>query len=367
MGLPIPIRKVLCIRPDNMGDVLMSTPAMRALKETFNASITLLTSEQGGAIASFIPVVDEVLFFNAPWVQHSGTEAAVSEIAERLSAGGFDMAVIFTVSSQNPLPSAMLAYMAGIPIRVAYCRENPYRLLTHWIPDPEPLRCMHKHQVQRDLELVQSVGAYTQDLQLQLEPAIEAGPSLTRKLIKEGLSPDGNWCLLHPGTRDLRRKLPVHTWVDMGLALRRKLRMPLLLTGSAEDAAEVREMQQRIGAGCYALAGKLQLGEFIHLVSRSALLISINSLPLHVAAAVQTPVVALYAKTNPQHLPWMVPSATLFFDVGADQRSRNEILQFMHRHYRWEGPPVSTENVITAVQELLGSSKSRSAAATTVS
>ncbi|WP_300601242.1 glycosyltransferase family 9 protein [Niabella sp.] len=363
MKVALPIRKVLCMRLDNMGDVLMSTPAMRALKETFNATITLLTSEQGAAIAPYIPVIDEVLIFNAPWVQHRGAEGSIAGLAECLKAGNFDLAVIFTVSSQNPLPSAMLAYMAGIPVRLAYCRENPYRLLTHWMPDPEPLRCMDKHQVQRDLDLVFSIGAHTADRQLQLTAT--AAPSLTGKLIEAGLDPAGGWCLLHAGTRDLRRQLPVPAWVTIGGALLRELQLPVVLTGSAEDMPEVAEIQQQIGAGSYMFAGKLQLNEFIDLVNRSALLISINSLPLHIAAAVQTPVIALYAKTNPQHFPWMVPSCTLFFEVAEEQRSRNEILQFMHRHYLWKDMPVSTGNIMAAAHELLRSGKSRSAAATT--
>ncbi|MCF3108330.1 glycosyltransferase family 9 protein [Niabella sp. CC-SYL272] len=365
MRLPIPIRKVLCIRPDNMGDVLMSTPAMRALKETFNASITLLTSEQGGAIAPLIPFVDEVLLFNAPWVQHNGAEAEVLQLVACLRDGAFDLAVIFTVSSQNPLPSAMLAYMAGIPLRLAYCRENPYRLLTHWVPDPEPLRCMDKHQVQRDLDLVGFIGAHTTNRELQLKPAAAPEKDLTEQLTALGVDPAGGWCVLHPGTRDLRRKLPADAWVDIGVTLLRNLDMPLLLTGSVDDVEEVKELRQRIGAGSYALAGKLELGAFVHLISKSALLISINSLPMHVAAAVQTPVVALYAKTNPQHLPWQVPAETLFFDVPENQRSRNEILQFMHRHYSWKGSPVSPQNVLAAAQALLR--KSRPATATTAS
>src|SRR5437868_5594685 len=67
---------------------------------------------------------------------------------DRLRVGRFDAAAIFTVYSQNPLPSALLCYLADIPLRLAHCRETPYQVLTQWIPDPEPGRFV-RHEVRR--------------------------------------------------------------------------------------------------------------------------------------------------------------------------------------------------------------------------
>ncbi len=67
--------------------------------------------------------------------------------------GGFDAAVIFTVYSQSPLPAAMLCYLAGIPRRLAHCRENPYALLSDWLREPEPQQ-RTRHEVERQLDLV---------------------------------------------------------------------------------------------------------------------------------------------------------------------------------------------------------------------
>ena len=62
-------RKILCIRPDNIGDLIMSAPAVRALKESFGCAITLLTSSMAAGIAPFLPEIDEVIRFNVPWVK----------------------------------------------------------------------------------------------------------------------------------------------------------------------------------------------------------------------------------------------------------------------------------------------------------
>ena len=159
-------KHILCIRADNMGDVIMSSPAFRALKDTFDCRITLLTSSMGSLITSFIKEIDETIVFDLPWIKTNNKTASEKCFAliEKLRIYHFDAAIIFTVYSQNPLPTALLAYMANIPLRLAYCRENPYALLTDWIPDKEPYSFI-QHQVERDLNLVKQIGATTNDEQ----------------------------------------------------------------------------------------------------------------------------------------------------------------------------------------------------------
>src|SRR3954454_15362502 len=139
-------RRVLAVRLDSLGDVLMTTPALRALRDTVpGREITLLTSSSGSRLAPLLPAVDDVITYDAPWMKASRGDATLTHdlgMIETLRSRGFDAAVIFTVFSQNPLPSATLAYYAGIPVRAAYCRENPYALLSDWIPDPEPAHCI---------------------------------------------------------------------------------------------------------------------------------------------------------------------------------------------------------------------------------
>src|SRR5437763_7320266 len=147
---------ILCVRLDNAGDVLMTTPALRALKHAApGRRVTLLGSGAGCAIARHIPEVDAVIRFEAPWVKNDLASDAVAllRMSDAIASRGFDAAVIFTVYSQNPLPSAMLCYMAGIPLRLAHCRENPYRLLTDWVREIEPHQRV-RHEVRRQLDLV---------------------------------------------------------------------------------------------------------------------------------------------------------------------------------------------------------------------
>jgi hypothetical protein len=79
-------------------------------------------------VARLVPEVDDVLVYDSPWMKATAPRADSGpdrEMIERLRAGTFDAAAIFTVCSQNPLPAALLCYLASIPLRLAHCRENP--------------------------------------------------------------------------------------------------------------------------------------------------------------------------------------------------------------------------------------------------
>src|SRR5437870_9942734 len=115
--------KVLCVRLDTIGDVLMTTPAIRALRESGAGPrrITLLTSPAGADVAGLVPEIDETIVYEAPWMKATAARDDSQPeyaMAARLRDEGFDAAVIFTVYSQSPLPSAFLCYLAGIPIRL---------------------------------------------------------------------------------------------------------------------------------------------------------------------------------------------------------------------------------------------------------
>ncbi|KAB0630970.1 glycosyltransferase family 9 protein, partial [Burkholderia latens] len=204
-------RRILCVRLDSLGDVLMTTPALRALKESGHGRrLTLLTSRTGAALANHLPMVDDVWTYDAPWVKHPdarGDPVADLDMIDRLLAGRFDAAVIFTVYSQSPLPAAMMCWLAGIPLRLAHCRENPYELLTDRVPETEPESHV-RHEVARQLALVRTIGAKTSDWRMAFEPGDPARRALHARLraalqrIGGARRPGpghGRWLVVHPG------------------------------------------------------------------------------------------------------------------------------------------------------------------------
>ncbi|KAB7733221.1 glycosyl transferase [Rudanella paleaurantiibacter] len=344
--------RILCARPDNLGDVLMTTPAFRALKTSFpGCHLTLLTSSAGRAVAGLIPDIDEVLTIDLPWVKSEQTPAdpqALFDIAQTLRAGRFDAAVVFTVQSQNPLPMAILCYMAQIRRVLGHCRENPYHLITDWVPDPEVLVAT-RHEVTRQLDLVRTIGATTNNEQLTLRIPAEA-PTQARHLLGQiGLDRSRPWVLLHAGVSEEKRRYPAGEFAEVGRQLTAQ-GIQVGLTGSADERAYVQSIGEQIGRGAFNLAGTLPLPAFCALVADAPVLLANNTGPVHIAAAVGTPVVVAYAKTNPQHTPWMVPNRVLYMEVPPHLRSSNVLLQ----QFPEPALPKATPNrLVQAIAELL--------------
>jgi lipopolysaccharide heptosyltransferase II len=310
------VKRILCIRLDNLGDVLMTTPALRALR-TANPGrrLTLLASEAGAQAAPFVPDIDEVIRYDAPWVKNTAPPDPAHDCRMRdmLAESRFDAAVIFSAYSQNPLPAALLCYLAGIPRRLAHCRENPYGLLTDWSPETEPHHGT-RHEVERQLALVTRVGARTIDMRMRFEvPAADAA-SLADKLAARGIVADAPFIVIHPGASAASRRYPVERFAWVAERLADELQCRVLVTGSRSEWALTAQVACAHPAA-YDLAGALTLGELGALIARASVLVSNNSGPVHIASALGTPVVDLYALTNPQHMPWLTPHRVLFHDV----------------------------------------------------
>jgi ADP-heptose:LPS heptosyltransferase len=326
---------ILCVRLDNMGDILMCTPAMRAIAQTLPGSrLTLLASPAAAAVAPFIPELHAVMTYSAPWVKGSKpagpdeTEALV----RRLRTAAFDGAVIFTSFSQSALPAALLCRQAGIPLRLAHCRENPYELLSDWIADPEPAQGI-RHEVRRQLALVAGIGCrpYSERLSFAVR---DADRDWVRRRLRGVLVGAGRrWVLMHPGASAPSRRYPPAHWSSVIRMLTGTHGVQVVLSGEACDAALIAGIIEEAcatGAAAdtgqagaapktssmvHSLAGELDLGKLGAAIALAPVLASNNTGPAHLAAALGTPVVDLYALTNPQHTPWQVESRVLFHDV----------------------------------------------------
>ncbi len=345
-------RKVLCVRLDSMGDVLMTTPAIRAVKEApTQPKITLLTSSAGAEVGKLIPEVDDVLVYDAPWVKSTPARQTAAKDwvqASYLRDHGFDAAIIFCVFSQNPLPAALLCYLADIPVRLAHSRENPYQLLTHWVPDPEPAKFI-RHEVQRHLDLVKTIGCVPSHDHLSVRFSLSAVDFVARELDSYDVRDDENIVVIHAGASAPSRRYPPErfAWIANQLAVREQCR--IVFTGSKHELALVNQMCDMMNGPAISFAGELNVEQLAALLARASLLISNNTGPAHLAAAVQTPIVELYALTNPQHTPWNVKNRVLFADVPC---------KYCYRSVCPEGHndclnKVDPESVVAAAQELL--------------
>ena len=312
-------------------------------------------SSAGAGIAPLISDLDNLIIYDSPWLKATAPRVDSTpefEMIECLREAQFDAAVIFTVYSQNPLPSAFMCYIAGIPLRLAHCHENPYQLLTDWIKDPEPDQFI-RHEVQRQLDLVAQVSCLSssdaQSERMRLQVPTIAQQRVSQLLQEHGIDRDRPWVVIHPGATAPSRRYPAESFAIVAGQLVQEVGMQVMFTGTPSEQDLVDSIRSAMVAPSHSLVNELSLSEMVALLDMAPLLISNNTGPVHIAAAVGTPVVDLYALTNPQHTPWAVPHRVLFHDVPCRNCYKSICPEGHHHCLRL----VTPEAVVQAALELL--------------
>jgi lipopolysaccharide heptosyltransferase II len=329
------VQRVLAVRLDNVGDVLMTTPALAAIRQSVpGVRLTLLTSSVGSAVASCVREIDEVITFDAPWVKPRTADGAdigqaelqlVESLRDR-----FDAAVIFTVCTQSALPTALVCRMAGIPLRLAHSRENPYGLLSHWVRDTDEVRSGMRHEVQRQLALVGTVGYSVDDDRLRLQLSAQQRHHARALLRGAGVPSTRPYFVVHPGASAASRRYPPARFGSAADGIAARSGCLPVFTGDASEQPLIDEARRCMSQPSVTLAGRVGLPELAALIGDARLLLSNNTGPAHIAAAMGTPVTVLYALTNPQHTPWRVPAHVLNHDVPCRHCLKSECPQGHH-------------------------------------
>jgi lipopolysaccharide heptosyltransferase II len=312
------VRRVLLIRLDNLGDVLVTTPAMHAVRQSLpDAELTLLASPVGAQVGRLNPDLDNVIVYDAPWMdpwsqlpqQPEREQALIAQIAERR----FDGAIIFTSYHQSALPAAYLCYLAAIPLRAAASIDGPGSLLTTRHKHPERMM----HEVERGLDLVGALGMTTDETDLVLAVPDAARDELSSMLATRAVDPQKPLVVIHPGCSMPARTYPWEMYADVADELIERLDVSVVLTGAGSERELVERVQARMTRHAVAVAGDLSFPAFCGLIETADLTITNNTGPMHISAALKTPVIALFALTNPpeQWGPWHVRHRQLYHDV----------------------------------------------------
>jgi heptosyltransferase-3 len=342
------VTRVLAVRLDSAGDVLLTGPALRALAASADR-LDLLVSPAGEQAARMLPAVDQVFSFDAPWSGYrppAVDPADVEALVRTLRRGRYDRAVIFTSFHQSPLPMALIARLAGVGWVAGTSEDYPGSLLDlrHQRGDG--------HEVEAALDLASAAGGRL--------PTGDDGRLAVRGPLPEfaGLVPDEPYVVLHPAAsvpaRSLRgdhaRRIADALLAD-GWAV--------LVTGGLADTALTAAAAP---PGTRDLAGRTDLAQLAAVLSGAACLVAGNTGPAHLAAAVGTPVVSLFAPVVPVRRwgPYGVPSVVLGDQDAACRDTRA-------RDCPVPGHPclagVAPEDVVAAVAALTGRAATTSLAA----
>jgi ADP-heptose:LPS heptosyltransferase len=307
--------RLLAVRLDSLGDMLVTGPGIRAMAAG-GAEVTVLAGPRGTDAARMLPGVHDVWTWECPWILASPSPVDAGDIqalVERVREAAFDAALVFTSFHQSPLPTALLLRLAGVPWLGAISEDYPGSLLDlrHQVEDdlPEPVRA---------LSLATAAGYSPAPPDGSLDPA---GLDVRRDLPDlRALLPDQPYVVLHPGASVPARAWPrqrcaeaVEELADDG--------WQVVVTGTPDDQALCAEVAGRHGID---LSGQTPLVELAAVLAGSAAAVVANTGPAHLAAAVGTPVVSLFAPTVPaaRWAPYGVPVALLGDQQAACRGSR---------------------------------------------
>jgi len=289
-------RNILAVRLDNIGDVVMLGPALRAIKETSPAArLTLLATPGGATAAPLLPWVDEVITWRPVWQdlgQLPFDPAREWELIGMLRERHFDAALIFTSFSQAPHAPGYVCYLAGIPLRAGESKEFGGAVLSSELKGaPDEL-----HQVERNLRLVERLGFVARDRRLIVFPSAADRHAVPRLLAGAGLDPSMPFILLHAGASAAARRYPPERYGEVARLLTERGHQ-ILVTGVERESALVDTVTAGAPAA-RALVGGTTLGQYVALIANAAAVVCNNTLPMHLADAVGAPVVVAYAGTD---------------------------------------------------------------------
>lgn len=291
--------RTLVVRLDSAGDVLLAGPAVRAVAAA-SAHTVLLCGTQGEAAGRLLPGVAEAWVYDAPWVGFEPPAAhrgATRELVARIAAARFDRALVLASAHQSPLPAALLLKLAGVPWVTADSEHYPGSLL-----DVRHRRAPGRHEADAALDLARAAG-------FPLPAGDDGGLRVTRPPETSWLTGTDPYLVVHPGAA-----VPARAWsptrAARAVAALAAAGHRVVVTGSPGE----KELTAAV-AGRHALdlGGRTGLPELAGVLAGADVVVTGNTGPAHLAAAVGTPVASLFAPVVPawRWLPYRVPHVRL--------------------------------------------------------
>jgi len=309
-------QRILVIRLDLIGDLVLSMTVVRALKRSYpGVEIDLLALPVSAKVVIHDPDLTQIITYDPNiWRRPKALFRVknwrnVYNLLCQLRARHYDIAV----SVFGPW-AGVIAVVSGAKRRVGFGRENYPSFMTdnvpgrHWSPGD------HKHEVDYCLELAKSSGATISPAdrtpRLYVDP--QARQQLEQLLIQEGIKPEKPLIACHVSSNNGQSKRwPLPYWATLIDKLIREQDAQVILTGTFADLPLIESVLHQMQEQAINLAGKTSLPQLVALLQRANLVISGDSGPMHIAAAVGTPLIAIHGPTDPALSGPVSPTATV--------------------------------------------------------
>jgi len=290
------IKRILVIKLRHIGDVLLTLPTIRAIKDCLpNGRISALVSKGTEPMFTGNPLLEEVIGVDRSLELRADLHATWN-LFLWMRKRRFDLALDLT-GGERP---AFLAWMSGAPVRLGWKGNkkrvfDPARLFTR----STPCDTGTVHEVLKNLHLVNSLGLEAGDLRVDLHWSPEEELSALLKAKHSGLFLDKPWVHIHPTSRWMFKSWSTRNMADIVKRLIAAGEQVLLTCGPGDrECASLKAIHSEVPGGAHFLTGTLTLKELAVLLSKARLFVGVDSAPMHMAAAVGTPIVALFGPSG---------------------------------------------------------------------
>jgi heptosyltransferase-2 len=279
--------KILMRGPNWVGDAVLAIPAMKAIRERFpDAEITLLVRPWVAGI-----------FKSAPFIDHLWSEPRPSGVRDwlRITRGirrnRYDLALLFP----NSFESAAMIFLGRVPKRVGYATDGRRWLLTSRLT---PAR-QKRHQVHYYLDLAAALSANVARPSIEITASEEERAQAAKLLASEGIPADRRFLVLNPGAAyGSAKRWGEDGFAAAGDALAAELDLDVAIIGSETERSIAEAIQKKMRSRVAVLNGRTSLETLIGVVASASLVLTNDSGPMHIAAALGVPTVAIFGATD---------------------------------------------------------------------
>jgi predicted lipopolysaccharide heptosyltransferase III len=283
------VKNILIIKLRYIGDVLLATPTLRAIKVTqLDARVTMMVNRGTEDVLSGNPDLDEII------VLDKGSLAAQSRLISGLRSRRFDTVIDLTDGDR----SAFLSWVSGALIRIGFNDEQRWR--GHYYTQVVQSVPGVRHRIDRDLEALKLLGiqAGSKDPQLWLTP--EEMNSADQLLDQLGVQRSQPMVILQPGARYWFKAWPPERFAELADQLVSQYGCQVLIGGSNQDIDLAGQIRQMAKCNPIVMAGRTTIKQFAAIAKKSVLFVGSDSGAMHIASAVGTPVVGMFGPSNPR-------------------------------------------------------------------
>ncbi len=310
--------RLLILRPDHLGDVLLTLPAIKALRRAMpTTEIHALVGEWSADVLAPIADIDQVLTLSFPGFNRQANDQPSPYLlairtAHMLRQIGYDSVLVMR---PDHWWGALLAFLAGIPQRVGFDLPETHPFLTHMIAEQT-----HQHVVTQSMMIVNTALNKSLDTPLYEFPVEqEARLAMRARLEEQGVAAESPYIVVHVGSGAVVKNWEIEKWARVADALADGMTASIILTGTQQERPTAVQIASAMKHPPVITNGETSLAQLAALLSEASLVLGCDSGPMHLAAAVGAPTVTLFGPAAPiLFRPWGDPEThpVVTSDIG---------------------------------------------------